>query len=264
MSSETRISHGSDWIQWVEGTGTENSSVAVSAERLQVRLTQAPADLRVLSKARGSLLRRPVVPGMEALVQGTPTAEDLTRPAFTPYLVRGEVWDPEGVYLPRAFQVSAGGGSGHTLPLFRSPQGTRLGQGGAVVGETCFEDGRVAPWVLLKVVIDLTPFQAITCLAQSDARGAFLMPLTRLMPRPKGSPSPSWPARLTVKADPAATPATPADPSALVDMNLGILAADLPAFGSALDFAVTPDTLNAVHSPQFPPPTARIVLKPRP
>lgn len=264
MTFETLVTHGSDWIRWVDASGTEGREVPVFAEGLDVVLTQAPPDLRILKKPQSTILERPGQAGMVRLISAPVGPADVAPPPASFYTVQGKVHDPEGIFLPRAFQLNAGGGQGHTLSLYRSPAGMRLSSGGGLTGETCFEDGNIAPWVLLRVVVNLHPFPSLTCVALSDERGAFILPLHRLPPLPKGAPGTSWPALLSARASMHALADRPLDPGSLVAMDLGALVDGEPSFTAGLPVEVIPGVLHPIHSPQFPLPHARIVLKPRP
>ncbi|HJV27965.1 MAG TPA: hypothetical protein VJ673_19955 [Aromatoleum sp.] len=201
MIVETLVLHASDFIEWLDASGPLGiARRSVDAQSLEVRLSQAPADLKLIHKPAGTALWRREPQELLRAVDGEANADDLVPPVEPLYPVQGEVRDPAGVFLPRRFAFNAGRRAGHRLRLFRSALGTRFGKAGGLHGRTTLDDGTPVPWALLELRVTPPLADPIDFVALSDAHGEFRLSLERLPALTKDAPADSYPGVLKLRA----------------------------------------------------------------
>ncbi|BAL26821.1 hypothetical protein [Azoarcus sp. KH32C] len=201
MIVETLVLHASDFIEWLDASGPQGIARRnVDAQALEVRLSKAPADLKLIHKPAGTALWRREPQALLRAIDGEAGAADVVPPAEALYPLAGEVRDPAGVFLPRRFAFNAGRRVGHRLRLFRSALGTRLGRAGGLYGRTTLDDGTPVPWVLLELRVTPPLADPIDFVAQSDAHGEFRLSLERLPALTKDAPADTYPGVLKLRA----------------------------------------------------------------
>jgi len=201
MIFETLVLHASDFIEWLDASGSQGSvRRVVAAQTLEIRLLQAPRDLELIHKTSGTALWRRTPAELRRVLAGEAPPADLVPPAEALFPITGEVRDPEGRFLPRHFAIDAGRRAGHRLRLFRSSHGTRFGRAGGLTGRTALDDGTPVPWALLALRVTPPLADPIEFVAQSDVHGEFRLSLERLPALTKDAPADTYPARVKVRA----------------------------------------------------------------
>lgn len=243
---ETNVLHASDIISWLDGTTgqREDGSDMQRVERvLAVVLSERPSDLGTLQKPGVMVLwRRPVTP----MVEGEAGEAQLQRPAATPYTLNGVLDDPEGLFNPQRFELTVGGGNGHSLTVYRSLLGTRFGAGGGLVGSARFTDNdKPAAWSLLDLLVTTSPNSTVRFRAQANGAGDFRMSMGRLPPLSENVAH--YDAKLTLRANTAADPSQPLNLDTLSPMQLGDLAQDA-TFHGELPLTVKPGHVTQIKS----------------
>jgi hypothetical protein len=252
MFAETLIAHGSDWIEWLDASGLQaGGGQPLAPQRLVLRLSSAPPDLGLVHKARATTLWRSRLAGMTAVVPGLGTQVDRAAPIRVAYDLAGVVVDADAGYLPRAFALRPGAGTGVQVRLYRSSLGTRFGQGGGVQGRLLKEDGSGLPWALLSLSVQPLAGGVMEYVAQADAQGEFRLALDRLPLLPKDAHVGSYAAVLKVRASLACIPEQPADPDKFtaIQVCIGKTTRKKPKFGTSLGLGIVPGTVTTVISP---------------
>lgn len=259
MTLDTLVLHGSDWIEWLDASGPQGGRLrTVPAHTLDVRLDDAPADLRCRHQAFGTVLLRRQPEALQQSLTGEVDTATLVPPPQAPYPVRGTVQDRAGAFLPRRFSVEAGSGTGHRVRLYRSALGTRFGRGGGLHGRLLRRDGTPVAWGWIEVVVHPPMLDPVRFAAQADAHAEFSLALDRLPALTRDAPEPTYPATVRVR-QPAIVPPTPpvpppADPDALIPARLRV--ADGPdaaaVFDAHLDIEITPGRVAPLASPGQP------------
>jgi hypothetical protein len=242
---ETNVLHASDLIFWLDGTtGTEGAPAQMLRldRTLSITFDDLPADVAVLHKAgRTALWRRPEGP----MVEGMASEAQRARPGAAAYDISGTAEDSSGRYNPRTFELSVGGGSGHSLVMYPTVLGTRLGRAGGLQGSVRRgSDDVPVPWAVLELEVTTSLNHTVTFRAQSDSKGDFLLPMRRLPPLSESDTS--YPARLRVRADLAADPTRPLDPAELAEVELGRL--DAAGYENPLELSVVPGEVQLLRS----------------
>lgn len=262
MILETVVTHGSDYIEWVDGSGHAGGSLkVVSPTGLLLSLSKAPGDLEVDHRARLSVLRRKRPRALSAVFPGMPSEDRLKRPEQGIYVVKGRVVDPSGTYLPRQFSLQCGGSSaGHRVSLFRSPMGSRFSSAGGLIGRAVSGDGAVAPWALIHLQVTPPLGGSLAFVAQADRHGEFVLPLDRIPALPVDALSKTYAAVLSVRGLPGAKPAQVADPDSFTDFQIASGPGDEDGFefSPELTLQITPGAVSRVTSPG----QAHLILKP--
>ncbi|WP_058557762.1 hypothetical protein [Thiohalocapsa sp. ML1] len=283
---ETLVRHGSDLLRWRDATSAPDpdafADMALLARPVVVTFDDPPPDLVWLHKpGRTALWRRPtqdIVPGLASAAERARPAVDETRDLFD---LHGVVADPVGSFQPRRFALRAGAGAGHDLLLYPSPQGTRFGGGGGLVGSLRFDllpepapapapapapgpdpfltnPRRPVAWALIEVAVTVGVGDIRRFRAQTNANGDFRLSLWRLPPLPAGTAS--YAAVMSVQAELAALPSSPIDPVALTAMRLAVVPPPDPnpdpapdpapiaasAFADTLAIAVVPGQVQRI------------------
>ena len=219
---ETLVRHASDLIRWLDGTSSpdlEPVTMLPLDRPLAVEFDVFPSDLRWLHRPGSTALwRRPTTD----VVTGEASEAERTRPALALFRVAGRVADPSGAYNPRTFDLTLGDGRGLSLPLYPSPQGTRFGGGGGLIGALRYDAaagaglaGRPAAWALVEVSVTVGALDLRRFRAQCDAKGDLRLSLWRLPPLPQGTAA--YAAELRVQVIPAAAGRVAPDPAAAVN-----------------------------------------------
>lgn len=241
---ETNILHASDVIFWLDGTSAANSTDMLRIpEPLELQLTVRPNDLQVVHGAgKTAFLRRPT----NEIIDGVASEADKQIPITPTYPIAGIVTDGAGRYIPRRFSIDAGNASGHALVIYPSPQGTRFGPAGGLLGTLRFDATEaVVPWALLTLEVTTALAATLSFRCQANGSGDFLLPLHRLPPLPEGIDS--YAANLSIAALASASADTPLDPADLVTMALGELDND-DTFSTPIDLTVVPGEIRLIRS----------------
>lgn len=269
---ETLVLHAADLLRWRDGTSAADPADPTAMRLLDwplaVSFDRAPPDLAWLHKpGETALWRRP---GAD-IVDGPATDADRQRPAQPPFDLRGTVADTTGTFHPRRFALTVGGGAGHDLILYPSPQGTRFGSGGGLTGSLRLDllqghlpdanaepptdpfllgPRRQAAWALVEVAVTVGDGDVRRFRAQTNAFGDFRLSLWRLPPLPAGTPF--YAGELSVQAALTALDHAPLDPSELAAMRLAVVppAAPIPlpedAFAPVLPLSLVPGAVQRV------------------
>lgn len=219
---QTIIHHASDIIFWLDATTGKSGTIA-DMQRikavLSVELSSRPRDLKLLYKPGRMVMWRD---SDSSEVNGLPTEAERTRPTPDTYALTGTVFDDEGNYNPRTFNLSVGLGDGHTVTLYPTPKNTRIGMGGGLVGNIRFFDTELpAAWALLSLEVEIAPHTDLTFVAQADSNGDFSLAMSRLPPLPENVDD--YEAKLTIHATTTADGNVPMDPSGQDEMEIAVL-----------------------------------------
>jgi hypothetical protein len=250
---ETIILHCGDLIEWRESSGFVGKPPRrIAPAALNIDFSKAPQPLRIYHKANGTLLWHKNSAGPSKAVAGIATEEDLKAHPTNTYPVEGSVSDPTGHYLPRTFAFTLGNGSEHQIALYHSPLGARFGKAGGIYGRVVFEDDAVAAWALIQLTVTPSLGLPLKFVAQTDRHGEFRLPLDRLPALTKDAPSPTYAAKLEIKASTSANPESPLDPDALSPINVakGKTGAGKSQFANAFNLAIAPGMVAEIASPK--------------
>ncbi|NOV32383.1 carboxypeptidase regulatory-like domain-containing protein [Methylomonas sp. ZR1] len=240
---ETNILYASDVIYWLDGSSApQQADMRRLSDAVVLQLDTRPADLQFLhTPGKTALWRR----SAGKTVQGAPSEADKLRPAEAAYTIAGSVADSQSRYIPRRFAVQAGNAAGHSLVLYPTPFGTKLGRGGGLRGTLRFTGSNApAVWALLTLTVNLGVGGNLICRAQADANGDFIIAMHRLPPLPEGVTE--YNATLSIAASAAASAALPVDPADLQPMLLGAINAN--SFAAALALTLVPGDLSLIRS----------------
>lgn len=245
MIVETLVLHASDFVEWLDASGPQGvARNAVPAQTLDVQLTRAPSDLKLIHKSAGTALWRREPEGLCVMIDGEAMPADLVPPDEALYPLAGEVRDRAGLFLPRHFVLDAGRRTGHRLRLFRSPLGTRFGRAGGVYGRTVLGDGTAVPWALLELTVTPPLAAPLVFVAQSDAHGEFRLALERLPSLTKDAPAPAYPATLRLRAAADGT-----NPDTLPAVRVRGSGSGDAAFNTELKVDIAPGRIATLASP---------------
>jgi len=260
MIVETNIIHGGDLIEWRDNSGfVDKGFEAISPSALDIQFSQAPRSMRVVQKAKGTLLWHSSSAGPSRIVSGQATEEEVTAHPSKTFLIEGSVSDPTGRYLPRAFSFTLGNTAQHKVGLYRSPLGSNISKSGGIYGQISFDDNRIAAWALIELTVTPSVGTPLPFVAQADAYGEFCLPLNRLPALTKDAPSPTYSAVLTVKASTFANPDHLLNPDTLPSIQIAHEkdSNGISQFANSIDLAIAPGKVTKVVSPKH----TRIVLK---
>lgn len=240
---ETNVLHASDVLYWLDGSSAEAEAEMLRIdEPVSLLLSVKPRDLHVVeARGKSGLLRRPT----NEIVRGRPSEADKQRPATATYTIAGTVSHRSGLYIPRAFSLVVGNGTGHGLVLYPSTLRIKLGSAGGLIGCLRFAaTGDAAAWALLTLEVSTVTGTALTFRCQASGSGDFIMPLPRLPPLPEGIDS--YGATLRVHALSSARADIPLDPATLIAMRLGELNAG--SFSDAIALTLVPGEVRLLRS----------------
>lgn len=245
MIVETLVLHASDFVEWLDASGVQAvPRRTVPAQALDVRLTQAPSDLKLIHKSAGTALWRREPEGLCLVIDGEAMPADLVPPDEALFAVAGEVRDRTGIFLPRRFAFAAGQRTGHRLRLFRSPLGTRFGRAGGLYGRTVLEDGTPVPWALLELRVTPPLATPLAFIAQSDGHGEFRLSLERLPALTKDAPATTYPATLKLRAAAGGT-----NPDSQPEARVRGTGSGNAAFKTELKVDIAPGRIATLASP---------------
>jgi len=245
---ETLVLHGSGWLEAIDASGVQGQPRRpLALPQMKLRLTRSPADLKLVPQASGRIaMWRERPPELRRVFDGVAAPADLLPPAEAAFPLEGELGDPRGQFLPRAFSFSASGGAGQRLRLYRSSAGTVFGREGGLIGRVRLAGGQPVPWALLTLVVTPPLAAALTYKAQADAHGEFRLALQRL---PAGTAANTvYPATLTVQAT-AGVPTSSPDPDTQPDADIRTGAGADPRWADSFAFDVAPGRVAALTSP---------------
>ena len=257
MTSETLITRGSDWIEWLDATGFTNAkqtTSTVSPTSLNITLTNAPKDLKLEHKFAQSVLWRTRPVELKQVHTKTLTENDLQRPTETPYTVEGLLQDPTDRYLPRIFFLQAGNRNGHQIALYRSPMNCQFRSAGGILGTLHFANGTIASWAIILVTVTPHLGSPLDFTAQADIHGEFRLPMDRLPALHKDTPAQTYTAIMKIKATPPSLNLLPTNPDTLplVKIANGKNNTPVDQFGDTLNFAIKPGEIMKIASPEHP------------
>lgn len=253
MIIETSILHCGDLIEWRESSGfVDQPPRRIAPAALAIDFSKAPQSLRIYHKANGTLLWHKNSAGPSKVVAGKATEDDLKARPTNTYAIEGSVSDPTGHYLPRTFAFTLGNASEHKIAIYHSPLGARFSKSGGVYGRVMFEDDTVAAWALIQLTVTPSLGTPLKFVAQTDQHGEFRLPLDRLPALTKDAPSPTYAAKLEVKASTSANPKSPLDPDGLSLINVakGKTGNGKSQFANALNLAIAPGMVAEIASPK--------------
>jgi hypothetical protein len=228
---ETLIRQASDVIRWLDATGRVGQENPVS-NPLHVVLAAdiGVPGLSLLHKPGSSVVWRSQRADAERLVRtvapGRASEAQMQRPAESPYLLKGTVSDPSGIYNPRAFSKNCGNNSYPQIALYRSVPATRLSQNKSLQGVLRFQQqvGETQPipasWAVVSLQVNLSSTgDSFSFNAQADSSGYFQIPLNRLAVAMLDS---GFSAAFSVKADKSQSGSLFPDPDLMADVQVAI------------------------------------------
>jgi hypothetical protein len=260
---ETLVSHGSDFIEWIEGSGrSDAASRSIAADGLGVVLTSAPKDLTLLHRRGSTVLLRRLPATLHQTLDGRPPDALLLPPTVTPYTVAGDIADSRGVYQPRRFSLQFGSTVGKKLKLYRSSAGTSYGQAGGIFGTLRYAPTRPAAWARVQLTVTTPLGKTIEFVAQADANGEFALAFDRL-PLPTLDTAATYQSRLKVFAlnnvvDGKVPPPLNIDELPAARVATGKDGQQRSRFAAELPFRITPGVIRRIISPDH----AELLLAP--
>lgn len=180
---ETNLLHASDVIYWLDGsTATNVADMTRIGAPLQIAFSEKPRAVKFLHTAgKTAFWQTPTEP----MVVGNATEAQRVRPAVPNFAVAGQVTDPRGRYNPQLFSVTLGSGDGQAVILYPSPPAVKLVPAGIIQGRVVIEaTQQPLSWGLLTLVVTVALGETINFRGQTDAKGDFVIALTRLPPLP--------------------------------------------------------------------------------
>lgn len=245
MIVETLVLHASDFIEWADASGPQGlARRPVSAQTLDIRLSQAPSDLELIHKPSGTALWRREPEGLRRVIAGEVAPADVVPPVEPLFPIAGQVSDPAGHFLPRRFAFNAGQRAGHRVRLFRSALGTRFGSAGGLFGRTTLDNGAPLAWALLTLRVTPPLADPLDFLAQADAHGEFRLSLERLPALTKDAPAGTYPGVLKVRAA-----AEGSNPDTLPEVRVRGTGNAATAFKTELKVDIAPGRVATLASP---------------
>ena len=213
MILETLVAHGSDFIEWIEGSGFTGAPLRrIPPARLVIAFSKAPRDLHLEHKPAVTALWRKRPAELLTVVPGRAGEADLAPPKQAVYTLEGTLLDATGQCLPRRFKLDCGSATGHRIALYRSPLGSRYGSAGGLFGRVGFDGGKPAPWSIVIAKVSPPLGAPLEFTAQADAHGEFILPLDRIPAIGVDAIAKTYPATLRILASPLATPDEAFDP----------------------------------------------------
>jgi hypothetical protein len=214
---ETNLLHASDVIYWLDASSAEDEDAMSRVQHpLDISFNTKPKTVKYLhSLGRTAFWKTPEEPMHEGVISDAQRA----RPAQTPFLVSGQVRDPQKRFNPIAFAVNLGSGDGHAVALYPTPFGVKATVAGLIYGQVRWAaDNRPLIWGMITLIVNIGMSETLSFRAQTDANGDFRLSLNRLPPLPLSTTE--FSATLSVEGDPDAAASTPLDVSALVTLTL--------------------------------------------
>lgn len=253
--AETLVHHASDWIDWIDASGSLGPQRRVH-DPLHLQLNEMPGDLKLVSQNGRTRLWRASQQELHVITAGRASQLQMEYPdpAAATFTLAGRVHDLQQRFNPRLFNVTAGDASGHAIELFRSPLGSRFATAGGLRGNACFEDDSPASWAILS--IEVTVFEVagepaltktITFRAQADRHGDFLLAMDRLPAMNKDVSPRHYNAKLSIQALLSASGAEIANPDEFVVAQLQSTT-DAAVFATPIDLTVSPGTVETLTS----------------
>lgn len=244
--NETLIHHASDWIDWVDASGSSDHQPLIT-NPLQLQLDDAPRDLRLISHNGRTRLWRQQPDALHQVVEGRASEAQLAYPATASFAIAGEIRDQQRRFNPRRFALSAGNAAGHSVELFRSPLGSRIGAGGALRGNARFDANTPASWAVLSITVTPLVGPALSFRAQADHAGDFVLAMHRLPALAKDITPRVYDAELSAQALLAASDTDIADPDQFVAAEIGDTENDT-LFATTIEFTVSPGAVSNLTS----------------
>jgi hypothetical protein len=241
---ETIALHASDVLYWLDGTtGLVPAEMTRIDIRLAISFSAKPRAISVLHKiGQTAFWRR----ADTSLIDGEATQAQIARPAVVPFDVIGEAWDFSRRFNPVAFNVTLGAGTGAAMIVYPSPMGTKIPNGGVLLG-TALVDATQEPviWGMVEVTITIAVAETLTVRAQTDANGDFILPLKRLPPLPESVTE--YSAQLTLQSNVANSADVAPDPSSYSSVQIESLTA-ANNFTNTLALTITPGERRRIRS----------------
>jgi len=248
--SETLIHHASDWIDWIDASGGLTNRPRV-ADPLQLSLSDAPADLSMISQNGRTRLWRGHQDMLHLSLNGRASAAQLAYPDAPNFALAGEVRDLYRRYNPRLFSITAGNANGHSVELYRTPMGTRFASAGGLRGNVRYEDDSPASWAILNIEVTPLVGPKLNFRAQADMQGDFVLAMDRLPALAKDVTPRHYSAKLSASALKSASGATIANPDTFVTANIQS-PNDVAVFATPIDLTVSPGTVDTLTSKDQP------------
>ncbi len=241
---ETNLLHASDVIYWLDGASASNIVDMTRIQHsLELTLTKKPAALKSISTiGKTAFWSTPTTP----MVSGTTTDTQRQKPATQDFVVAGSIVDNRGRFNPAAFEFTLGGGNGQTVVLFPAPAGVRVPAGGALQGRVVFANNSMPLiWGLLNLTVTIGLAETLSFQGQTDAKGDFIIALTRLPPLPLSATE--YNADLTIKG---LASANARQPVKLVDLlALKLESTTVPAdFVTTIPLVIRPGEIKRINS----------------
>jgi len=256
--SETVIHHASDWIDWIDASGSLTSRPRVN-NPLQLVFSKSPTDLTVISQKGRTRLWRGAQEALHLSVNGRASDAQLAYPATPTFILAGEVRDQQRRYNPRKFSITAGNAAGHSIELFRSPMGTRFASAGGLRGNVRFQDNSPASWAILSIEVTPLVGSKLKFRAQADLHGDFVLAMDRLPALAKDVAHKQYTAKLTALALKAASGQEITDPDTFASAQIQDPDPDPPpddddepVFANSIDLTVSPGTVATLTSKDQP------------
>jgi hypothetical protein len=240
---ETLVLHAYDAIHWVDaGSATEPDRMRLVESPLVVELDDMPADLRLLTRWGRTVFWRT---GDALVVDGRPSEAQLARPEAPAIMLNGVVTDPTGRFNERRFSVTLGDQAPRVLALYPALRAIRLGRTGGLSGSVRLDSHpHGLAWAVLTLELSDVLGASAHCSVQAGPSGDFMMPLPMLQLIAHDD---EVVGRLSVRANPDATPDEPIDPGVFEPMLLGSPQAD-DVFSDSIELTLRPGEIASIRS----------------
>lgn len=241
---ETNLLHASDVIYWLDGSTAANvADMTRIGAPLQIAFSEKPRSVKFLHTAgKTAFWQTPTEP----MVAGAATEAQRVRPAVPNFAVGGQVSDPRGRYNPQLFSLTLGAGNGQAVVLYPSPPAVKLVPAGIIQGRIVIEATQLPlSWGVLTLTVTVALGETISFHGQTDAKGDFVIALTRLPPLPLSATN--YAAVLRIDGDLTATAAKLIKLADLVAIELESSTAG-GVFATEIPLAITPGEIKRIKS----------------
>jgi hypothetical protein len=241
---ETNLLHASDVIYWLDGSTASNvADMTRIGAPLQIAFSDKPRAVKFLHTAgKTAFWQTPTEP----MVVGYATEAQRVRPAVPNFAVAGQVADARGRYNPQLFSVTLGAGNGQAVVLYPSPPAVKLVPAGIIQGRIVIEaTQQPLSWGLLTLTVTVALGETIIFRGQTDAKGDFVIALTRLPPLPLSVTN--YAAVLRIDGDLSAIATKLIKLADLVAIELESTT-DAGAFANEIPLAIIPGEIKRIKS----------------
>lgn len=241
---ETNLLHASDVIYWLDGsTATNVADMTRVNAPLQIAFSEKPRAVKFLhTVGKTAFWQTPTEP----MVVGAATEAQRVRPPVPNFTVAGQVNDPRGRYNAQLFSLTLGTGDGQAVVLYPSPPAVKLVPAGIIQGRVVIEaTQQPLSWGLLTLTVTVALGETISFCGQTDAKGDFVIALTRLPPLPLSVTNYSAVLRIDGDLTATATKLIKLADLVAVDLESSSFAG---AFANEISLAIIPGEIKRIKS----------------